>query len=146
MPKVHLELTLEQAAAVVQALDLYSRLCIGQIDEVAHLVSSGAIPPYVEHGNAPANADMQTVDAVRELMLCAKKSLGFHPNASRGIGHAHNPIAASRSYEVKKALARALAIHRNPNPSFQSVDYDGLIVRYTSDPEPRAAVVDESLA
>lgn len=47
--------------------------------------------------------------------------------------------AAVRAWEIKKAMERALSMHRDPNPAFPTVDYDGRVVRYTSDPD---AVVD----
>ena len=44
MEKVTLTLTIEQAVAVRDALDLYSRICIGQIEEIGQLVRFGTIP------------------------------------------------------------------------------------------------------
>lgn len=73
-----------------------------------------------------------------------KEVLGLHRSSHLGIGHPHMAMSGRRSYEVKKVLAKTLAELRNPNPSFRSVDYDGLGPRYTSDPEPRAVVVVEN--
>lgn len=67
-------------------------------------------------------------------------ALGYPANGSYSIGNARLDGRVQRAYEVKKVLQKALAEHRDPNPSFRGVDYDGLIIRYTQDPVPLAAV------
>ena len=42
-PMVHLTVTTEQAAALVSALDLFVRMGLGQLEEVARLVRFGVI-------------------------------------------------------------------------------------------------------
>ena len=44
MTNVTLTLTIEQAQSVSKALDLYNRVCIGQINEISQLVRVGIIP------------------------------------------------------------------------------------------------------
>lgn len=141
MDKVKLELTLEQARAISAAADLYARIGIGQLEEIKNLVSMGIVPARAEHGEPVHQASMEVVDLIGEKLSSAKGDLGFHPNGSRGIGHQHNHMSVLRSWEVKKVLDKALALHRDPNPSFPNVDYDGLILRLTDDPEPIASVV-----
>lgn len=141
---VHLTLTLEQAYAVRDALDLFTRLGIGQLEEVAHLIRLGVIPRCQPPAAPRVTADGESCQRIDDLLHAVKDELGYSRNGSNGIGHAHVSLAAHRSYEVKKALARALALHRDPNPDFRGVDYDGLLVRYTQDLPPLARIEPES--
>ena len=141
MEKVALELSLEQAYAVRDALDCYSRLCIGQIEEVGELIRSGTIP-HAESSERPRyTASPDQIDHAMELLNQVKAVLGYPRNGSNGIGHSHVHASACRAYETKKVLAQALAYHREPTPSFKGVDYDGLGPRYTQDPAPIARVM-----
>lgn len=82
-------------------------------------------------------AEQNTCDDIRELMLEAKTVLGYPKNGSHGIGHPHVCESGRRAYELQKVLEKVLAIHRNPNPEFRGVSYDGLGPRYTKDPAPK---------
>jgi len=59
--------------------------------------------------------------------------------ARHGIGHAHAGKSVHRTYEIYKVPT--VASHRDPDPQFKLVDCDGLLVRYTNDPEPAATIV-----
>lgn len=136
-----LELTLEQAAALAQATDLYARLCIGQLEELEMLIREGTIPCADTRGSQDRTAaTMDQCSEILALLKQVKAVLGYHPNGSHGIGHAHVHVTGTRAYEIKKVVDRALAEHRDPNPSFRGVNYDGLICRYTTDPAPLARV------
>jgi len=136
MSKVTIEVTLEQARAIRVALDTYSRLCIGQLEHVAELCRDCTIPLGGHGGEqARATAHVEICEEVDALMRQAKIKLGYSPNGSNGIGHSHVDITGHRAWEVGKVLAKALAEHRNPKPEFRGVDYDGRVVRYTSDPD-----------
>jgi len=141
---VHLTLTLEQAQAVCDALDLYSRLGIGQIEEVASLVRSGMIPTFRSAELPRAVANIDACEQVETLLHAVKQALGYPRHGSYGIGHAHVAKGTHRCFETKKALEQALALHRNPNPEFRGVNYDGLLLRYTRDPAPVARVTTEA--
>lgn len=136
-------MTTEQACATSDALDAFSRLCIGQLEEVAQLVRHGVIPMAVPGPDGQRQtAPNEVCDRIEALMIEAKRLLGHPSNGSHGIGHGFNAQAGRRAYEVKKVMDRALALHRNPNPSFRTVDYDGLGPRYTTDPAPMAVIVE----
>lgn len=141
MKKVILTLTPEQAVAVRDALDLYSRICIGQIEEIGQLVRFGTIPMRNPADMPREMADADRCDEIVRLLNDAKAILGYPISGSNGIGHPHVDASGHRAYEVKKVLAKALAEHRDPAPQFRGVDYDGLTVRYTQDPAPVAEVV-----
>jgi hypothetical protein len=83
-------------------------------------------------------------DGIDDLMKQAKKLLGHSATSSFGIGHTYVPIDAKRCYEVEKVLDRALSEHRDQNPKFRGVNYDGLTVRYTTDPAPVAEVKEQA--
>lgn len=139
--KVALEVTLEQAAAISKALDLYTRIGMGQLEEVALLASMGLVPVRTAAGSPRQVASPDQCEQLRELMDQAKCILGFARTAHAGIGNPNIDITVARAYEVGKVLSKALAEHRNPAPTFRGVDYDGLGPRYTTDLAPVALVV-----
>lgn len=142
MKTVNLELTPEQAHAVAKALDLYTRMGLGQIREIGHLVREGAIP-FAAHIPADGvGGVLDRMDAIDRLLGEVSEMLGFQPSASYGVGNPRVPVAALRAYEVEKVLQQALALDRDPNPRFRGVDYDGLGPRYTPDSAPKAWVQD----
>lgn len=139
--RVSIEVSLEQAIAVSEALEAYSRLGIGQINHVAELVSTGEIPiggRCDRNGNMLEyeTANIDQVETVRDLCDQIKIALGYSLGGSNGVGHPHVSLNTHRSWEVRKVLEKAIAEHRNPSPSFRGVSYDGLLVRYTKDPLP----------
>ena len=141
-PKIQLELTIEQGRAVVDALDAYSRLCIGQLEEVACLVNHGVIPMARPYGQGVRQ--MAPAEVCRELeaiVAAAKQLLGYPSNGSNGIGHPDVAASGHRAYEIKKVLEKAISEHVEPNPTFRGVNYDGLGPRYTQDPAPVAVVI-----
>jgi hypothetical protein len=144
MKKVQAEGTTEQIDAVCEALDSYSRLCIGQLENVADLVRQGIIPMAAPNGDGDRQmASIEIADRIHELMLEAKALLGYSRNGSHGIGHRHVHVTGCRAYEMKKVLDKVIAEDRNPCPVFRNVRYDGLGPRYTQDPAPEAKILDE---
>lgn len=138
--RVTLTLTPDQAHAVSEALDVYMRLCLGQLNIVAEMVSDERIPLRNASCIDREVASFEVCDQVRADIDRVKSALGFSIGASLGVGHPHVHVTGTRSYEVMKVLDKVLANHRNPNPEFRGVDYDGLTVRYTSDPMPEVAI------
>jgi hypothetical protein len=150
MSKVSIVLEPEQAKAVEKALDVYLRLCIGQFDILTELVRDGIIPDGGFRGVSsgkigPRNpASRETCLDFADHIKSLKSLMGYPSNGSNGIGHPHIHDSARRCYEIVKVLTRSLAIQRDPNPKFCGVNYDGLILRLTSDPEPVVLVSDDS--
>lgn len=142
MPKIQCELTLEQTDAVCDGLDAFTRLCLGQLEEVAHLVRHGVIPMAQPiQGGERRIAPPEVCDQITLLMDEVKRLLGYPRSGNHGIGHAHVALAGRRAYEIQKVLAKVLAEQRNPHPDFRGVNYDGLGPRYTLDPAPVAACI-----
>lgn len=133
-------LTEGQADAVVAALDLYTRMGLGQLERIAELPREGVLPLFTarpdREGRREAEAD--TLETLEGLLAQAKACLGYPSTGSLGIGHRDCHISVNRAYEVKKALQQTVAYARAPSPGFKGVQYDGLTVRYTDDPAPEA--------
>ncbi len=147
MAKLQLTMATEQASAVSDALDAYTRLCIGQLEEVAQLVRQGVIPMAMPGPDGQRQtAPVEVSDRIEELMVEAKRMLGHPSNGSHGIGHAFNALAGRRAYEVKKVIDKTVAVFRNPNPGFRTVAYDGLGPRYTTDSAPAAVIIEDATA
>lgn len=141
MTTVQITVTIDQAQAMCQALELYARIGIGQFEEIAYLVRSGFVPMFNSGATGkPEHANAERCDWVAAMCDGIKNALQYPINGSHGIGHAHVSTSAHRAYEMRKVIEQALALHRDPNPSFRGVNYDGLIVRYTSDPAPIAEI------
>lgn len=123
----------EQASAVIAALDLYTRMSLGQIEELAYLMRCGEIKPRDDKGD-----DDRWLCDIEAALARVKTLLGHPQGGSFGVGSPKVSSSAHRCYEIKKVLAQVLAMKRNPRPDFPYVDYDGLFLRYTKDPAPTA--------
>lgn len=131
--------TIEQARAVRDALEIYMRLTIGQIDVVTDMVRDGTIPLGGRNGRGErALAELEQIRQIEALAKQIKSELGYTSGGSNGVGNPHVHPSGHRAYEAMKALAKVIAVETNPNPGFRGVDYDGLTVRYTQDPAPTA--------
>lgn len=133
-------MSLEQAQACSNALDLYARICMGQIEEVAQMVAMGRIKPNCDTG---AIASPGQCDQIRGLTASIKAVLGLSSGQHHGIGSKLAGDSAHRAWEVMKVMDKAMAMHRNPSPDFRGVNYDGLLVRYTQDKEPICSITIE---
>lgn len=138
--KVTLSLTMEQAKAVSEALDLYSRVGTGQVGLIAELARDDFLKfrPEANYCKDERSRRLNTIDSLLNETARALGYAGTHH--SMGISHREVPVSARRAYEIQKALDRALAMERNPKLGCSTVDYDGLVVRYTQDPAPTVAV------
>ncbi len=135
-PKVRITLTIPQARAMVEALEIYMRLGLGQVHIVAEMVADGSIP-------IKAGSDKPEMDVIHNVAaLCneIRRELGFLPGESYGVGNREVSDKAHRAYEMEKVIQKSLALHDNPNPTFRSNQYDGLTVRYTDDPAPECVI------
>lgn len=136
--KVILELNcLAQAYVLRDALDLYCRLGLGQLEQIEELFRREDIPtakPVSFEGRLTLAA------CLGAHLTATKKTLGFQSNASHGIGNTAVPLGARRAYELQKVLSKALAEHQEPAPVFRGVNCDGVLLRYTQDPLPSVVI------
>ena len=141
-----LTLTMDQADAVSRALDLYTRISIGQVYEIADLARTEFIQFRPDSGYSHDEQRRRLGD-IDSLMIQVSRTLGYSGRGhSMGIGNSEVPLSARQAYEIEKVLDRALAMARNPDPMFRGVNYNGLTVRYTTDPAPTVAVTGGALA
>lgn len=138
-PKVHITLTIPQARAMAEALEIYMRLGLGQVHMVAEMVADGSIPIKAGSVKIP---EMDAIHNVAALCNEIRQELGFQPGESYGVGNREVSDKAHRAYEIEKVVKKTLAMHDDPNPTFRGVDYDGLSIRYTDDPAPECVIVE----
>lgn len=134
MPAVTMFMTQEQARCVAQALEFYARIGLGQMEILAEQVRLGHIQP---------NEGLDSIEVAQQVERLSKQIknvLGHPSNGSYGIGGHRVDISAQRAWEIKKQIEKALAEHRDPYPKFRTVDYDGRILRYTTDPDIQVGV------
>lgn len=134
-------MTLEQARAALQALDLFNRLGLGQIEELAQLVNTGMVPVFKKPQQPRETASMEVADEVYVKMKLIKSMLGYPSGGSLGVGHPHVAVDAMRAYELQKVIAQAIATRPGSITPQCSVDRDGLGPRYTPDQAPEAVWV-----
>lgn len=139
--RVTITLTQEQAEAVSDALDFYARLCMGKIDEIVEQARHQTIVPHGDHETERKPATMEQITQLSKAADAMKATLGFPRHGSFGIAHPHVHLSAKRSWEIKKALQKAISEARDPTPEFRGPDYDGNLLRHTSDPLPEVSVV-----
>jgi hypothetical protein len=134
-------MTLEQARGLAEASEALARLGIGQLEYVEELVRMGVVPVYRDASEERELAAQSVLERIASVMAAVKHELGFHTNGSNGIGHPHNSLNVTRSWEVHKVIRQALALYRDPKPEFSSVDYDGVgVLRWNTDPAPVATI------
>lgn len=142
MQSIQLHLTVDQARVVQSALDLYTQMGLGQLEKLTELARMGVVPRAGRGSDTRQLATAENLDFIEALLKQAKAELGYPSNGSHGVGHPHNHESTHRAYEIYKVVSKTLAELANPRPTFRSVSYDGLLLRYTKDPEPTATVVD----
>lgn len=136
--------TAEQAAVLVKALDVYTRLGIGQISIITEMINTHQIPSLPGRA-VGSDQSLDLRDASYNLINKLSRLLGYSgSNHSMGIGGTAVSIDTHRAYEMQKVISQALALDHDQNPLLRGVHYDGLIVRYTRDPAPRAYVKEQS--
>lgn len=134
-PTVTLKLTVDQAEAMLAALDMYSRLGMGQVMALDMLVRTGEIPAH-RHSLTGEQLEMIT-----QQLAGFQGLLGYSSGQSLGIAHERATLYAKRAWEIMKVASRVLAIHKNPSPTHnRGVAYDGLTLRYTKDRLPEVSI------
>ena len=99
-----------QARIINDALDLYVRMGLGQLEELEHLARFDAIP----FGPQGATKDqMDALSDLREKLKQAKSGLGYDPGGHWSISSPQVPLSAKRAYLLLKVFAKALAEARD---------------------------------
>jgi len=133
--KITLELNEAQARTILNALDAYSRIGCGQFKIVQEVVSDNW-PDQRWKGRDDADAGL----SIAQVALFPE--LGSY-HASYGIPNRKVPLEFRRAYDIKKHIQRPMAIAREPNPTFPTVDYDGAVLNVSDEPLPTVKVEKE---
>ena len=146
MKTVKLDMSVEQAKVICDALDLYNRITLGQFEELESIIRHRLIcKASFDPNEEKIYPNFDEMDEIKEHIHAIKRIMGFHPHSSFGIGNDKVHISNSRSYEMLKTIQKVLAEDRNPNPDFRTVDYDGVIVRYTNDELPICSIINDEI-
>ncbi|WP_031574731.1 hypothetical protein [Acidithiobacillus thiooxidans] len=132
-PTVHLFLTVAQANVVAEALEIYARLGLGQIETITELFNEGYIPVNTESGTVDRSPVSQQI---AEHCSAMKDHMGFSPHGHHGITDRVVSEAAKNAYEVECVLRKSLALDRDPHPKFRGTEYDGLLIKCTTEKVP----------
>lgn len=126
---MQIEISDEQAYVIVEALDLFSRILIGQVEEVGGVMNMynvnmldsevvGAVgKQYTQHkpDKHAYNAHHDFTDAIRSLK---HSILGIHSSGSYGIHSLEVHDNARVAYDIQQVLRHYLAWKNHKNDSF----------------------------
>lgn len=140
--KVGIYLPLHMFQILKSALDMKFRLQMGQLDYFAEWLVEGYVPLGEGFKKSNGLTDDEEShaylarDAVTYLLHQMKAQIGYGPHGSWGVGSTGRGIHPSTgvAYEIYKVISKAIAVHRDPNPTFRGVDYDGVGPRYSQEP------------
>lgn len=121
----NIEVNEKQARVLIQALDLYSRLLAGQLDELNHL--------FVFNGNIKYNAAEKQIDELKAILFP-----DLIAASSYGICGEKTPNAAKIAFDIQQAVRNAVAWDKNPEGGFQ-VDFDKPY-KTSNEPIPKVTV------
>lgn len=110
-----LELTGAQARVIQRACEIYSRLCMGQLEHVTDITIWGEAEPKEEHA-----IEASRIRAHANVMKF--EMFGFQPAESWGIYQTPNP--ARTAWDIYQVIRHRLACDIRPTPERWSVDYN----------------------
>lgn len=142
---IKLSMSIDQAASMREALSLYARVCIGQIEDIGELARDGYLVragEYPDEERSFRHRDHDFIKEFEDICYSIKYFLGHPKNGSHGIHNEKVHDSPKRAWEIRKVMDQAVARSVNPNPplSERTVDYDGLRFRDFNDSPPSAKV------
>jgi hypothetical protein len=107
-----LTLSRKQAKVLVSALDLFSRIGLGQLEEVEQVAQRHGLYTAKPGKETPSSSE----HALIRRWLAELKMLiyGFEPNASFGIFNPRLPAAFKISHDLEQVIRHKLAWTANP--------------------------------
>jgi hypothetical protein len=118
-PDLHITLPAQTARIVVDALDMYSRIGLGQLDEIVSLGRFGLLTNA--KGEKPSADALE--DAEYHLAQAKQALFGYAPNASHGIFSDKVAERFRTAWGALKAIRHRLAWDRTPTGGIQ-VSFD----------------------
>lgn len=137
MTRYRLEMNEEQARTVIDALDFWMRMRIGQWEELTDLCleptpdSFKAIEKYYENRET---ANEKLFEARRIVMPELTK------NASWGV---YKFPETERAFNVMKAVRSCIAWHKNPNGGYLVI-YDKPMAVNVTEPMPKCEAIEDA--
>ena len=128
-PKYNLNINKSQARVLIAALDLYSRIGLGQFEEVVNV-----------HDLA-LKLSVVTREGMRNGLNFVKQLAGHPPNGSYGIHNENVDDVFRVAFDLKQVIRNRLAWDQNPKGDIGRVDFDE--PRATSK-EPLAKIAQET--
>jgi hypothetical protein len=117
-----------QAEVLIKALDFYSRIGIGQLEEVANLYQWLDMKRNLL--NCLTGSKEIDFELFRKFLNCCKGEIGQPINGSFGIYHPEVPDQFRVSWDIEKVIRHHLAFERHGFPvkrdwdTMMGVDYD----------------------
>jgi hypothetical protein len=112
MTKYKLTVSEQQAAIIANALDLFSRIGLGQFEEIMRVYDRNHVVP------------LEAREQARNFLKAAKIEVGHTSNGSFGI---HSPKVSDdfrAAYDLLQVIRHRLAWDRNPEGNRPQVDFD----------------------
>jgi hypothetical protein len=110
--KITLELTVEQAYALMDALELYSRIKMGQLDWAEYVLS---LDTYDKTLHRPKYDQ----ELARQYLEKAKQTIFPYISPSAYIGIQGTSERSRISWDIYQQLRHNLTIYKHPNPSIE---------------------------
>lgn len=133
------EFSIEEVDHIISSLDLFSRILIGQYDEIIDYIdwNVGKSSWYYPNRHYLASYLFE----VRNKFI---PSLNNDSRASLGIWQPETPKVAIKAYDIKQILRYQLAWHRNPKGDY-TVNFDTPFIHgeYNSSYDERKEIGDE---
>lgn len=126
-----LTMSAEQASVIIRALDLYSRIGIGQFEEVARVYETSRDLSFMQE------EDLKT------CLINAKVAAGHPKNGSFGI---HNIVVSDKfrvAWDLQQVVRHRMAYDTRPEGNPMNVHFD---TPYQCSKEPLATIVSEDVA
>lgn len=141
--KVQVTMTVEQARLMMSAMNLYSRILMGQFEEIKWLFCGfGEDAKLYARDSKYWHKDMEAACDLMKHIVYPE----LHQNASWGIvGFSERnkcPKEATIVYDVYKSMDYAISWHLNPDGGM-TVNFDKPMHFYTEIPLPEVKVFEE---
>jgi hypothetical protein len=144
--KIQITVTEKQAQVILAALDIYSRLGMGQwerLDEFLREKFWHRIQGYTFIGMS--NVETPVADLIRSRLDEIKKLVWDHPpNGSYSIFNDQVPVHCREAYDIIQVLRKAIAEHRaRHNPSERwTVDFNAYLPTNPEWPPIQVTIID----
>jgi hypothetical protein len=141
--KVIITLNLDQAYMLMNAMEFYARVHIGQFDAIsreftAHADCNGKSRDWLWKNDCTRKELEFYLNKSRELIFPELKSVGVY--GSHGIYSTEISPYAHDAWDLYQVIRRELALHREPNPTSFSNSYNHPMKSSETNPLPEVRI------